>query len=60
MAAKQSRNNVHISKIQPWDPIKSPTYLCTQIYFFLLYISLGQVSSLHHLINNQRLLFLVR
>lgn len=60
MVTKQSHKNVHISKIQPWDPIKIPTFLYIQIYFFLLYNSLGQVKSLPHFINNQSLFYLVR
>lgn len=40
MVTKQSHKNVHISKIEPWDPIKLQTFLYTWIYLFLLYCSI--------------------
>lgn len=60
MVTKQSHKNVHISRTQPWDPIKIPTFLYVWIYLFLFYFSLGQIISLQHLINNHSLLDLVR
>lgn len=37
MVTKQSHKNVHISKIQPRDPIKLPSFLYIWIYLFLLH-----------------------
>ena len=59
MITKQSHTSVPIGKIQPWDPIKIPTFLYIWIYLFLLYFSLGQINSLQHLVNNHSLLDLV-